>query len=248
MNLCIDQLLWRLVDHQRLVSLSYLAGDVQWSPIAGELTHQYLNHALAEEIVPLSADLILAGEFDAPDAVGLLQRLGQPVQRLKTPQNLQDIYEQWLDLGRLTGESLLARQLATQLQNDIQQLSELGKKTKSFKVYWYSANGVVAGTSTLEDQLMTLAGLKNLAKEKGITGFSPLDLETLLLSQPDALILDTADPSHYSLAKEFLFHPALTKQSIKVIQLPPGFSSCSVDMVKEFKQAVINYLHQEKVQ
>lgn len=247
MNLCVDQLLWRLVDHKRLVSLSYLAADPQWSPIANELTGQYLHHAFAEEIVPLDADLILAGEFDAPDAIALLERLGQPVQRLKTPQSLQDIKQQWIDLGRLTGDSMFANELANQLQNEIEELSALAKRNKLTKVYWYSANGVVIGASTLEDQLLTLAGFHNLAKEQGVVGFSPLDLEVLLSGKPDALILDTVDKSHFSLAQEFLLHPALRNQSIKIIQLPAGFSSCSVDMVKEFKQAVTDYLSQEKV-
>jgi iron complex transport system substrate-binding protein len=40
MNLCIDQLLWQLVDHRRIVSLSYLSADTQWSPIASEVKHQ----------------------------------------------------------------------------------------------------------------------------------------------------------------------------------------------------------------
>lgn len=248
MNLCIDQLLWKLVDHQRLVSLSYLAADPQWSPLARQLSgKEHLNHALAEEIVPLDADLILAGEFDAPDAINLLKKLDEPVQRLKTPQSLRDIQKQWLDLGELTGDSALANQLANNLQNEIGELSALAKKNQGTKIYWYSANGVVIGSSTLEDELVTIAGFRNLAKEQGIRGFSPLNIETLLNSKPDALILDATDPTHFSLAQEFLLHPALRKQSIKIIQLPVGFSSCSVDMVKDFTATVTEYLSRDQV-
>lgn len=245
MNLCIDQLVWRLVDHQRLISLSYLAADPQWSPIANQISGQYLNRALAEEIVPLNADLILAGEFDAPDAISLLTKLNQPVQRLKTPQSLRDIQQQWLDLGQLTGDGQLAAQLAKTVDQQMQLLSSQSDKVKSTKVYWYTANGVVIGGSTLEDELMALAGFRNLAKEQGVMGFSPLDLEMLLANKPDALIIDTLDPSHYSLAQEFLSHPALQNSSINIIRLPSGFSSCSVDMVKDFTQAVVAHLNRE---
>ncbi|MBK8185870.1 MAG: ABC transporter substrate-binding protein [Cellvibrio sp.] len=245
MNLCIDQLLWQLVDHRRIVSLSYLSADTQWSPIASEVKHQDVNHALAEEIVPLNADLILAGEFDAPDAIQLLQKLNEPVARLKTPQSLKDIQQQWLDLGELTGEKKSAQLFAGQLQDEIQELTVLANQKKSLRVFWYSLNGVVIGQGTLENELMTLAGLKNIAVEKNVVGFSPLDLELLLAAKPDALIMEESSHDHYSLAQEFLTHPALAQHKMKVIRLPAGFSSCSTSMVKDFSVALKQYFSGE---
>jgi iron complex transport system substrate-binding protein len=238
MNLCIDQLLWKLVDHRNIVSLSYLSVDSQWSPIASEVRQLHLNHAMAEEIVPLDADLILAGEFDASDAIGLLQKLNQPVERLKTPQSLKDIQQQWLDLGELTGESKVAELFSRQLQNEIQELALLAHQGKHLRVFWYSSNGVVIGKGTLENELMSLAGFHNIAVEKNIVGFSPLDLELLLSSKPDALIIEETNDSHYSLAQEFLTHPALAQHQMKIIRLPTGFSSCSTSMVSDFTAAI----------
>jgi iron complex transport system substrate-binding protein len=241
MNLCIDQLLWKLIDHHKIVSLSYLSADPQWSPIASEVKHHHLNHAAAEEIVPLNADLILAGEFDAPDAMGLLKKLQQPVERLKTPQSLNDIQQQWLDLGTLTGESKKAELFAHQLENDIKALAATANHVDPLRVFWYSLNGVVIGQGTLENELMTLAGLHNVALEKNILGFSPLDLELLLSTQPDALIIEETNNNHYSLAQEFLTHPALAHHNMKIIRLPSGFSSCSTTMVSDFTQAINRY-------
>lgn len=241
MNLCIDQLLWQLVDHKKIVSLSYLSADSQWSPIASEVKYYHHNHAMAEEIVPLNTDLILAGEFDAPDAISLLQKLHQPVQRLKTPQSLSEIQQQWLDLGELTGETKQAEIFSNQLQSEIQALSLLANQGKHLRVFWYSLNGVVIGQGTLENELMTLAGLQNIAIEKNIQGFSPLDLEMLLAAKPDALIIEEANKNHYSLAQEFLTHPALAQHQMKIIRLPSGFSSCSTSMVSDFTAAIKDY-------
>jgi iron complex transport system substrate-binding protein len=122
--------------------------------------------------VPLNADLILAGEFDAPDAIQLLQKLNEPVARLKTPQSLKDIQQQWLDLGELTGEKKLAQLFAGQLQDEIQELTVLANQKKSLRVFWYSLNGVVIGQGTLENELMTLAGLKKYcSRKKMLLGF-----------------------------------------------------------------------------
>jgi iron complex transport system substrate-binding protein len=245
MNLCIDQLLWKLVDHKNIVSLSYLSADSQWSPIASEVKYYHHNHAMAEEIVPLNADLILAGEFDAPDAILLLQKLKQPVERLKTPQSLKDIQQQWLDLGALTGETKQAEIFSNQLQNEIQALGSLANQKIHLRVFWYSLNGVVIGQGTLENELMTLAGLQNIAAEKNISGFSPLDLELLLASKPDALIIEDANKDHYSLAQEFLTHPAMAQHQMKIIRLPAGFSSCSTSMVNDFTQAIKHYFAEQ---
>lgn len=241
MNLCIDQLLWTLVDHHHIVSLSYLSADAQWSPIAAQVKQHHLNHAMAEEIVPLNADLILAGEFDSPDAILLLKKLGQPVKKLKTPQSLKDIQQQWLDLGELTGEKKQAELFSNQLQNDIQLLTSIAHQPKPLRVLWYSLNGVVIGKGTLENELMTLAGFNNIAVEKNIVGFSPLDLELLLSAKPDALIMEESSGNHYSLAQEFLTHPALAQHKMNIIRLPAGFSSCSTSMVSDFTQAIKHY-------
>src|SRR5688572_25681589 len=60
LNICIDQLLWELVPHERLVSISYLTADPIWSPIAEQVQGVAVNHGLAEEIVPLKPDVIFA--------------------------------------------------------------------------------------------------------------------------------------------------------------------------------------------
>ncbi len=220
---------------------SCFGGENQLAPNNGDVKQLHLNHAMAEEIVPLDADLILAGEFDAPDAVQLLQKLNQPVKRLKTPQSLQDIQEQWLVLGELTGETTSATLLADQFQGEIQALTLLANQTQHMRVFWYSLNGVVVGEGTLENELMSLAGLQNIAVEKKIAGFSPLDLEIVLAAKPDALIIEDESTDYYSLAKEFLHHPALSQHQMKIIRLPSGFSSCSSSMVSDFTQAIKNH-------
>ena len=59
-NLCSDQLLLQLVGHKRIASVTYLAADPTISYSANRAVGLVKNHGLAEEVVALNPDLILA--------------------------------------------------------------------------------------------------------------------------------------------------------------------------------------------
>lgn len=231
MNICIDQLLWDLVAHKRMVSISYLTASPMWSPIAEQVRGIPTNHGLAEEIVPLSPDLILAGEFDAASAVELLNRLGNTVTRLPLPRKLSDINEQIIQLGDLVGEGKKARAMTQQISAQVAELQAANTGHEPLTAFWYSSNGVVIGDGTLEHELMQLAGLRNLAAERGMYGFNQLDLELLLSAKPQILIIETSNAEGFSLAREYLAHPALENAGFKLVRLPTGLSGCATSVL-----------------
>lgn len=240
LNICIDQLLWAMVPHEQLVSISYLTADPMWSPIAAEVQGIPLNHGLAEEIVPLKPDVILAGEFDAIDAVALLQRLGNRVERVPLPRKLDDINQQVLQLGELVGANEKALLMTQKTSAQVAELQAANKNQQSLTAFWYSSNGVVIGDGTLEHELMQLAGLRNLAAERGMHGFNQLDLELLLSATPQILIIEESDAGAFSLAREYLAHPALANAGFKIVRLRAGLSVCAAatlgDVAVELKQ------------
>lgn len=233
LNLCIDQLLWQLVPHERLVSISYLSAEPLWSPIAQQVKGVHLNHGLAEEIMPLRADKILAMPFDSPASIQLLQRLGAPVAMVMLPNNLAEIPQQILHLGKLVGSDRNAQALVAEINQQLQSLTQLQQHTQARTAFWYSSNGVVIGSDTMEHELMIRAGLRNLAAERGISGFTPLDIELLIAAKPQLLIIEESSSEVYSLAREYLAHPALTHNNIRIIRLPAGLSGCAASTVSE---------------
>lgn len=233
LNICIDQLLWELVSHERLVSISYLTANPMWSPIAAQVKGISLNHGLAEEIVPLNPDVIFAGEFDAADAIALLLKLGKRVERLPLPRTLGDINDQILQLADMVGERAKAEQMVKEISAQIAGLQAVTQGKTPLTAFWYSANGVVIGDGTLEHEFMQLAGLRNLAAERGMFGFNQLDLELLLSAKPQILIVEQGSDDAYSLAREYLSHPALQHADFKVITLPAGLSGCAATVITD---------------
>lgn len=237
-NICNDLLLWSLVSHQRLVSLSYLTANPLWSPIAEEVGDIPVNHGLAEEIVPYKPDLVLAGEFDAAASVELLRRLNVRVERILLPRNLSDISKQIVQLANLVNANAQAELLINAINTQIAELKNLRSSHSPLRAYWYSSNGVVVGANTLEHELMTLAGLTNIAAEQGIIGFSPLNIELLLSAKPQLIIVEESNAGAYSRAREYLAHPALSHAGLQIIHLPAGLSGCAATTMVEVAQAL----------
>jgi iron complex transport system substrate-binding protein len=238
LNICIDQLLWELVPHERLVSISYLTANPVWSPIAEQVRGVAVNHGLAEELVPLKPEVIFAGEFDAPNAIELLKKLGLRVERLPLPRKLDDINLQIVQLAELVGAQQKAKSMVKTIDSQVAELkaANVGKIPQT--AFWYSANGVVIGDGTLEHELMQLAGLRNLAAERGMFSFNQLDLELLLSAKPQILIVEETSDEAFSLAKEYLSHPALKNADFKIIVLPAGLSGCAASVIGDVANAL----------
>lgn len=232
LNLCIDQLLLALVPKTRIASVTYLSTNKQLSTIADQLDGIYINHGLAEEIVPLQPDLIIASEFGATDAVRLLQQLGFDVERVQFPLSLGAVIQHIETLGALVGSEAAAHDMAQQIHTQLTAADELASFEPAPTAIWYSPNGVVAGNGTLEHELMTRAGFRNLAAESGIAGFAQMDLEQLVIAAPQALIVEGGYVDSFSVAREYLQHPALKLQS-RVIELPAAISVCSAPAVAD---------------
>lgn len=234
LNLCIDQLLMQLVPKERLASLTYLSTNPQLSTITDQLAGVHINHGLAEEIVPLQPDLVLAGEFGAADAVVLLQQFGYPVERIMLPRTLEEILVHIETLGKLVGASpaaaLMTQEIRKQLAIVDQERAAAGNLRET--AIWYSPNGVVAGSDTLEHEIMERAGFRNLAAEQGIVSFAQMDLEQLVVTAPQMLIVEGGYVQAFSLAREYLQHPAL-KRTSRVIELPGAISVCSAPTVAQ---------------
>ncbi len=242
LNICIDQILWELVPHEKLVSISYLTANPIWSPIAEQVKGMPVNHGLAEEIVPLAPDVIFAGEFDQRSPIELLQKLGKRVERLPLPRTLRDINDQILQLADMVGERAKAEQMVKTISAQIAELQAAKQGKVPLTAFWYSANGVVIGDGTLEHEFMQLAGLRNLAAERGMFGFNQLDLELLLSAKPQILIVEQGSDDAYSLAREYLSHPALQHADFKVVTLPAGLSGCAATVIGDVATQLKNSL------
>ncbi len=231
LNLCVDQILLQLVPRERIVSLTSLAANPSLSMFADRVGDIHLNRGLAEQLVPLQPDLVLAGQYTDGAAVSMLKRLGVRVETVALPRTLDEIRGYIQHMGVLLGAEDRAAVMLAAMERQFKQLQDkqLGTGGGKIRALMYSANGITFGAGTLEHELLTLAGYENVAASMGFSGYAHLSLEHLIQAHPQRLVINDPSDTGFSIAQDNLRHPVLKRlvPSAHRIVLPSALSVCT---------------------
>ncbi len=104
LNLCTDELVLRLADHANIASVTYLSKDPISANAVDLAADVPINHGLAEEIIPLNPDLVVAGTFTARTAVAMLKQTRFPVTEFGVARNIADVRTGVRKMAALVGE------------------------------------------------------------------------------------------------------------------------------------------------
>ncbi|QGZ36505.1 ABC transporter substrate-binding protein [Stappia indica] len=209
MNLCTDQIAMLVAAPGQLVSVSYLAARPDVSLMSGQTAGLALNHGLAEEILRLDPDLVIAGTYTRRATVNLLRRLGRRVEEFAPANSFADIRENVRRMGDLLGRKAQAARLIAAFDAEAGALAAAPPDEDAPVLGSFGANSYTTGGGTLENEIVGAAGLRHLGEELEITGTTRLPLEALVLADPDYVLLwerSLGDPSR---AAEILRHPVL---------------------------------------
>lgn len=244
-NLCADQLLVLLADRSAIASVSFLAADPELSYVADRVAGLPLNHGLAEEVLALAPDLVLAGTYGAGPTVALLRARGVPILQLDLTEDFAAIAAQTRLVAAALGhpergEALLARMA------DLLAAGAPPDRAPRPTAMLYQADGFTAGAGTLADAVLTAAGFVNVAAAAGLDGYGYLPLERLVAAAPDVLIADPPPDRAPSLSEALLGHPALTRlgTATRRVEVPDGTLGCGGPYTAE-AVAVLGQLRRE---
>ena len=206
-NLCADQFALMLAAPGQLVSVTHVAADPHVSVMA-EATHGlHRNRAQAEEVHALSPDLVLAGPWTPAHTVAMLRRLGIAVTVIPDVRTLDAVPDALRATGAALGREAEADAMAETYVNELEALRAAARDTPGPRAVLHNPNNYTSGTGSMADQILTLAGLSNLAAEAGIAGGGFLPLEEMVMLAPDMVISAEPYPGA-SRAEEVLRHPA----------------------------------------
>lgn len=206
MNLCTDQLAMLVAGPGQLISVSYLAHDPRASAMAEEAAAFPANHGLAEDILRLRPDLVLAGAYTTPVTVAILQRLGLSVEIFQPENDMEGIRANLRRMGDVLGRQDEAVVIIDRFDADLAALAaEPGDRRRAAI---YAATGYSSGENSLAGAILHEAGLANVAAELGLAQGGFLPLERLVLADPDLVVTGKRYP-RASRAEEMLDHPAL---------------------------------------
>src|SRR5829696_6392920 len=105
LNLCADELVLRLATPGTVKSVTWLARDSTLSNVADSARAVPVNRGLAEDVIPLAPDLVIAGAYTTRTAVAMLKRVGVPVLELSVPTSIEQALQQIIDVAVVLGTS-----------------------------------------------------------------------------------------------------------------------------------------------
>ena len=231
-NLCTDQLLLMLADKEQIASITQLSREPKSSFMAEQAKEYAVNHAKVEELLILKPDLILTSEYSDRQLVAMLKSFGLRVEIIPSSSNLDDIRSNIRKVAQLIDQQDRGEQLIQQMDERLEQIvtAQSGARPKAM---FYQPNGYTSGRNTLQDTALTLAGWRNISAELGYEGYGSIDLEALLLAEPEQLFTSVYAPGTQSLAQGQLSHPALKKllKGKKLIDIDYKYWICGGPMI-----------------
>lgn len=208
LNLCVDQLVLRLLPPARIASVTYLARRPSDSDFVAAAKRVAINHGFAEEIIAEHSDLVLASRYSARTAVRLLKALGYRVVMIPVARNLADIGRIVRRVAAVLGERAAGARLLADFDRRLAAVAaDIPRRRPVAALYW--PRGVTSGPGSLGDAILRAAGFANLAHRLGLGAHARLPLEMLLQGAPDAIITTRITGAPPSLATALLRHPAL---------------------------------------
>jgi iron complex transport system substrate-binding protein len=228
LNLCTDELVLRLADRKNIASVTWLATTSSDSNVADLARQVPVNHGLAEEIIPLNPDLVVAGIYTARAAVALLKRTGIPVLDLDVPRNLSEIRAQYRRVGQVLGEEERAERIIAEMDNRLAAIP-INPASVRPRAMVFNADGYTIGKGSLTDEIIIHAGMENLSATLGIDNYVQISLETVVTNAVDVLILSSHRDGPPAMATEILRHPALAKipHRTRIAVVPTRMWTCA---------------------
>lgn len=240
-NLCTDQLLLMLARPEQIASVSRLALEPNSSFMAETAANYPVNDAKIEQLLSLHPDLVLASGFAPHPVVRILRQLGYRVEMLPLSNNVEEIRQNIRLMARLLNADEKGETLLTEMDRRLERIASSTPRTASTALF-YQPRGYTSGLDTLQHEALLLAGWRNLSAELGIKGYNSIDLESLLLANPQQIFSSVYAPGTDSLAQRQMHHPALDwiTQRRPIINIPYKYWICGGPMIADAVEMLAN--------
>ena len=244
LNLCTDELLFRLADRADIAAVTWLARDPASSNVAELAAGLPVDHGLAEEVIALEPDLVLASAQSPRGLAALVRRAGFPLLEFDAPKSIADVRDQIGRLATALGRTERGEALVADMDRRLASLPRPAAGG-ALRALALDPNGFTSGAGSLMDDIVTAAGLTNVASTLGIGSYAQVPLETLVATGPDLLILDARRDGPPSWATGLLRHPVLaaTSERTRTVVLPSRLWTCGgpgvVEVVEWLARAAI---------
>ncbi|WP_428332319.1 ABC transporter substrate-binding protein [Novosphingobium sp.] len=220
-NLCTDQYLLALADRSQIAALTSNADKPEMSAAAAQAHGLRLLGQSAEDVLDIAPDLIIGMPARSSALVAALRGQQYRTLDMHWADSLDDIKAQIRAVASAVGHPDRGKALIARMEHE---LAALPKPGHGRVAAYYQRRGFLTGTGTLVDDLMSRAGLVNLAARLHKPALSQISIESMIAAQPDFIIVETETDRVTDQGTEMLHHPAL--EHIARIHIPQAWTVC----------------------
>ncbi len=227
MNPCVDAILMEVADPAHIVAVSHYSHDPRSTSVPVEWARKYPAVSdTAEDVIAAQPDLVIAGQHVSIQTIAALKRLGIPIMQIAVPESVNQSAQQITDIAARVGRPNQGAKLNGLIDAALVKAQSTGAPITA--LIW-QGSGLVPGTGTLADEMLTRTGFQNLSPELELGKWDILPIEGLLSKPPAVLLSGEANMGESNQdANRMLGHPALRKASahIQVAHYPSRLLNC----------------------
>ncbi len=244
LNACTDQLLLRLVEPERILSLTFLSYEKEALPpeFRPLLKSFKPNHGLAEEVLTMQPDLVVTGTYSSKFTTTLLRRLGRNVVEFAPDNSFDEMYAGILRMGDAVGEPERAEKLVADFRSRLASLRAQIPPGETPVYADIDVNFWMPGKDTLYTQVVNAGGFRTAGEVVGYSGYQPIPLEQLIRIEPEVVSTTSTYESPPSMATQNLRHPLLRRMAANAkatLNIPGRYVVCATPETLDLVQTLV---------
>lgn len=227
MNPCVDAVLMEIAEPAQIAAISHYSHDPRATSIPLDRARRYRAvSGSAEDVIGAAPDLVISGPHVSIQTIAALKRLGIPLMQLTVPESVSENQAQIAQIAARIGRIPAGNALNARI--DAAMVVSRWDAAPIDALIW-QGSGLVPGTGTLANELMTHTGFRNMSGPMRLKKWDILPLEGLLDHPPAVLLAGRADMGAGSGdGNRMLSHPALVRagKQIRIAQYPSNLLHC----------------------
>ncbi len=191
-NPCVDAVLVEVADPQQILAVSHYSQDARATSIPLATARRFAaTSGTAEEVVALRPDIVLAGAHVSPSTLAALKRLKVPVQTFTVPESVAGSITQVRAIAAAAGHPERGEALVRRIEAAVARARRVAaQEGAAVPALIWQGSGLVPGENTLADELLRIAGFRNMSAAYGLKRWDVLPLEYLAARPPRVLLSD----------------------------------------------------------
>jgi len=188
------QTLWEVGAREKVVGVSKYASYLEGAEDKVNVSGSGQTFVVAERVIALEPDLVIAPNIITNDTVGKLRDAGLTVYRFDAATSIEDVIAKTAMIGRLTGECEGAAETIEWMEDELDTVRS-AVEGQPRPLVLYTFHGYTAGSDTFIHEIITTAGADNMAAAVGISGYGQLNQEVVVQQNPEWIVLNSNAPS-----------------------------------------------------